>query len=68
VTDWPFSCYFLWPYKYQPFVYTYWHNRRELGWGSVGFADGHAAFLRATTNDPDFQRGPDWTFIHSDRR
>jgi prepilin-type N-terminal cleavage/methylation domain-containing protein/prepilin-type processing-associated H-X9-DG protein len=52
-----------WP---QPMIYSYWHNKRELGWSNVLFVDGHVQYLRANYNKPDFQHGPGWTVIYSD--
>jgi hypothetical protein len=68
VMDFPLITYFQWADYHRVFMYFYWHHRKELGWGSAGFADGHASFVRVSNNNPDFQRGPDWTFIYSDRR
>jgi prepilin-type N-terminal cleavage/methylation domain-containing protein len=52
-----------WP---QPMVYSYWHNKKELGWSNVLFVEGHIQFLKATYNQPDFQHGPAWTVVYND--
>jgi prepilin-type processing-associated H-X9-DG protein len=49
-----------------PFEKTYWHNKRQLGFGGGAFVDGHVAYLQVTLDKPDFQRGNGWTFIFND--
>ena len=46
-----------------PFQYSYWHSDNELGWGNVAFLDNHIDYMRATYDKPDFQNGPNWTFL-----
>ena len=58
-----FTWYGAWP---QPMIYSYWHNKKELGWSNVLFVDGHLQYLRATYNKPDFQHGADWTMVYND--
>jgi prepilin-type processing-associated H-X9-DG protein len=48
------------------FQYTYWHDRKRLGFGNVAFVDSHVEYLQATRNQPDFQRGEKWTFVFDD--
>lgn len=48
------------------FQMAYWHDSKRLGYGNVGFTDGHVEYLQATRNKPDFQRGPTWTFVYDD--
>jgi prepilin-type N-terminal cleavage/methylation domain-containing protein/prepilin-type processing-associated H-X9-DG protein len=60
--DFAFNCYFL---GWVPFQSMYWHDRKKLGWANVLFVDGHVQYLQATTNNPDFQNGPDWTFLYN---
>jgi prepilin-type N-terminal cleavage/methylation domain-containing protein len=50
----------------RPFQYMKWHNRHRIGDGNVMFVDQHVDYLRATPNKPDFQRGPNWSFVYSD--
>lgn len=49
--------------KTQPFQHAYWHHDTVIGWGNVGFVDGHVAYLRAFPDKPDFQNGPGYTFL-----
>ncbi|MEN9674557.1 MAG: hypothetical protein RIS76_453 [Verrucomicrobiota bacterium] len=63
----PFSCW-GWPVEApgaagMPFQYSYWHKDGELGWGNVGFVDGHVGYHRATQKAPNFQNGRDFTFL-----
>ena len=66
VNDWPFNVHFA---NANEFSKMYWHEKRErgLGWGNVLFVDGHVAFLQATKDRPDFQNGPDWSFVYDAR-
>lgn len=45
VEDRSASTYFL---NYNPLYKSYWHNRKELGWGNAAFVDGHVAYIIAT--------------------
>lgn len=61
-------CAFGWPIsapgaKGKPFQASYWHHDKKLGLGNVLFVDGHIQFLQATYDQPDFQNGPNWTFV-----
>ena len=58
-----FNWYGAWP---APMTYSYWHNRKELGWANLLFVDGHLQYLKATLNKPDFQHGPTWTVVYND--
>ncbi|MCZ7638640.1 MAG: DUF1559 domain-containing protein [Verrucomicrobia bacterium] len=49
-----------------PATYAYWHHKKQLGWANIMFVDGHAQYLQATHNKPDFQHGPNWTVVYSD--
>lgn len=40
-----------------------WHDKRRHGYGNLLFVDGHVAYFRATEDKPDFQNGPEWTFV-----
>jgi prepilin-type N-terminal cleavage/methylation domain-containing protein/prepilin-type processing-associated H-X9-DG protein len=65
--DFSFNCYFefiRWGRK--TFQYMYWHDKKRLGYGNVLFVDTHVGYYQATTNQPDFQHGSDWSFIYSD--
>jgi prepilin-type processing-associated H-X9-DG protein len=65
--DFAFGMYGWWPMlpgaADTGFQKAYWHHPTEIGWGNVAFVDGHVEYFRATYNEPDFQNGPDWTFI-----
>ncbi len=50
----------------KPFEVSYWHDKKRLGYGGAAFVDGHVAYLHVTRDQPDFQRGTGWTFVHSD--
>ena len=57
----------MWTHYYQedPFKISYWHNKKELGWGNAVFVDGHTGYIQVTNDNPDFQKGPDWTFTYN---
>ena len=61
-SGWPFNCYF---FSWNPFQYAFWHDSDELGWANVCFVDNHVAYLRASRTNPDYQHGPNWTFIYN---
>jgi prepilin-type N-terminal cleavage/methylation domain-containing protein len=50
----------------RPFQYMKWHHRGRIGDGNVMFVDQHVDYLRVTPNKPDFQRGPNWSFVYND--
>ncbi len=64
--DTSFNAYFLYPSSGKVFEYMYWHNKSAIGYGNVLFTDSHVSYLQAAA-DPDFQRGPGWSFVWSDR-
>jgi len=49
-----------------PFEFSYWHDKKRLGYGGAAFVDGHVAYVGVTRDKPDFQRGNGWTFIYDD--
>lgn len=63
VNDNSFNCYFL---DNKPFQYLYWHDTKNLGYGNVAFVDQHVEYLCAKNNAPNFQQGPNWSFIYND--
>jgi prepilin-type N-terminal cleavage/methylation domain-containing protein/prepilin-type processing-associated H-X9-DG protein len=63
--DQAFSVWFLYGTSGMPFEYIYWHDKR-LGYGNVLFVDSHVSYFQATFNQPDFQRGPTWSFVWDD--
>ena len=63
VNDFSFNCFFN---NSRPFEAMYWHNNHTLGYGNVAFADQHVQYLSAQLNSPNFQQGPNWSFIYSD--
>jgi prepilin-type N-terminal cleavage/methylation domain-containing protein/prepilin-type processing-associated H-X9-DG protein len=64
--DFSFNCYFQYTTFGGVFQYMYWHNKTSLGYGNVLFVDAHVGYHQATHDKPDFQRGPNWTFIYND--
>jgi prepilin-type N-terminal cleavage/methylation domain-containing protein/prepilin-type processing-associated H-X9-DG protein len=65
--DFSFNCYFeyvRWGRKV--FQYTYWHDKKRLGYGNVLFVDSHVGYYQATTDKPDFQHGSAWSFVYND--
>ena len=65
VADASFSCY---GFGMDPFLYYFWHNREEMGWGNVAFVDLHIKYMMATNYDPyaiggDYLSGKDYTFL-----
>jgi prepilin-type N-terminal cleavage/methylation domain-containing protein len=48
------------------FQYMYWHNLKNLGWGSAGFVDGHAQYLCTTGSVAYRSDDRTWSFIFSD--
>ncbi len=48
------------------FQYSYWHDKKRLGFGNNAFVDTHVEYQQATQNAPDFQRGAGWTFVFDD--
>lgn len=42
-----------------------WHDKKRTGYGNLLFVDGHVNYFQATENKPDFQNGPDWTFVYN---
>ena len=59
VNDFSFNVHF---WNYPVFEYSYWHDKKRLGYGNVAFVDAHVAYLQATRVNPDFQSGPNWSF------
>lgn len=49
------------------FQYMYWHAAKIVGYGVIGYVDGHAEpkLTGVTKTHDDFQNGPDWTFIYN---
>jgi prepilin-type N-terminal cleavage/methylation domain-containing protein/prepilin-type processing-associated H-X9-DG protein len=64
--DFAFNCYFEYQRWRGVFQYMYWHRKKDLGYANVLFIDSHVGYYQATTRNPDFQRGPAWTFIYND--
>jgi len=64
--DFAFNCYFEFSSRKSVFLYMYWHDKKRLGAGNVLFADSHVGYYLATTDKPDFQRGPGWSFVYND--
>lgn len=65
--DYTCNCYFTFVNNgYEPFQYTYWHNRGKLGYGNILFVDTHVAYLQVTAKLNEFQRGINWSFIATD--
>jgi prepilin-type N-terminal cleavage/methylation domain-containing protein/prepilin-type processing-associated H-X9-DG protein len=63
VRDWSNSAYLG---GYDPYFYLYWHNKKELGCGNMGFVDGHAAYIQVKRT-PSYQYGSDWSFYYNQR-
>jgi prepilin-type N-terminal cleavage/methylation domain-containing protein len=64
--DFSFNAYFLYTSTRQVFEYMYWHDKSTLGYGNVLSADSHVSYLQAAA-EPDFQRGPGWSFVWNDQ-
>ncbi len=64
--DFSFNCYFEFASRKKVFQYMYWHDKKRLGYGNVLFVDTHVGYYQATTNQPDFQHGSDWSFVYND--
>jgi prepilin-type N-terminal cleavage/methylation domain-containing protein/prepilin-type processing-associated H-X9-DG protein len=64
--DFAFNCYFEYTRWRGVFQYMYWHHKDQLGYANVLFVDSHVGYYQATTRNPDYQRGPQWTFIYND--
>jgi len=64
--DFSFNCYFEWSFRKKVFQYMYWHDKKRLGYGNVLFVDSHVGYHQATTDKPDFQHGPSWSFVYND--
>jgi prepilin-type N-terminal cleavage/methylation domain-containing protein/prepilin-type processing-associated H-X9-DG protein len=64
-SDFSFNAYFDYGRTSAVFNYMYWHHTTKLGYGNVLFVDSHVSYLHAEPQ-PDFQRGPDWSFIYND--
>ncbi|MFI4911949.1 MAG: type II secretion system protein [Sedimentisphaeraceae bacterium JB056] len=72
VGDSPAVCY---SGNYDPFMYAYWHNKKENGWANTLFVDLHINYQQMTNRDPetgvrttgqqDFQHGTGWTFVYN---
>ena len=69
VADWSFSSLYFMAGSTGglPWTYGYWHDKKEAGWGNVGFQDGHVGYLQGTLDEdnPDYQKGREWTFLHN---
>jgi prepilin-type N-terminal cleavage/methylation domain-containing protein len=63
VNDFSFNVHLV---KMKVFHRAYWHNKSDLGWGNLAFVDTHVAHKKATEDKPDFQNGPDWSFLYND--
>lgn len=63
VNDNSVNCYFQ---NNKPFEYMYWHDAKNLGYGNVAFVDQHVEYLCARNDRPNFQQGPNWSFIYND--
>ncbi len=63
LNDFSFNCFFM---NNSPFEYMYWHDKSTLGFGNVVFTDQHVEYLSAQLNQPNFQQGPNWSFIYDD--
>ncbi|HZQ47211.1 MAG TPA: prepilin-type N-terminal cleavage/methylation domain-containing protein [Verrucomicrobiae bacterium] len=63
LNDFSFNCFFE---NNSPFEYMYWHDKKTLGFGNVAFVDQHVEYLCAKNNHPNFQQGPNWSFIYDD--
>jgi prepilin-type N-terminal cleavage/methylation domain-containing protein/prepilin-type processing-associated H-X9-DG protein len=63
--DFAFNCYFEYPRWGDVFQYMYWHDKSRLGFANVLFVDSHVGHYRATTDNPDFQHGPGWSFVYN---
>src|SRR6185436_13787545 len=61
--DFAFNCYFEFASRRQVFQYMYWHDRYKVGAGNILFVDSHVGSGYATTDKPNFQNGPFWTFV-----
>jgi prepilin-type N-terminal cleavage/methylation domain-containing protein/prepilin-type processing-associated H-X9-DG protein len=64
--DFAFNCYFEYQRWAGVFQYMYWHDKTRLGMANVLFVDSHVGHHQATTNNPDFQHGPGWSFVYND--
>ena len=64
--DFAFNCYFEWASRKSVFQYMYWHDKKRLGFANVLFVDSHVGYYQATTDKPDFQHGPSWSFVWND--
>jgi hypothetical protein len=63
VNDFSFNCFFE---NNNAFESMFWHDQSKLGYGNVSFVDQHVEYLCARFNQPNFQQGPNWSFIYSD--
>lgn len=45
------------------FMFSYWHNKKKLGYGNVAFVDSHVEYLEATHHSTNWQNGKNWTFV-----
>ncbi len=63
--DTSFNADFLYARSGDVFEYMYWHNTSAPGYGNVLFVDSHVSYRQATA-EPDFQRGPGWSFVWND--
>jgi len=64
--DFAANCYFEWASRRSVFQYMYWHDKQRLGFGNALFVDSHVNYFQATTDKPDFQHGPSWSFVWND--
>lgn len=64
--DFAFNCYFEWQTRKSVFQFMYWHDKKRVGGGNALFVDAHVGYNFATTDKPDFQRGPGWSFVYND--
>lgn len=63
VNDFAFNVHLM---RMKVFHRAYWHNKKQLGWGNLAFVDTHVSYHQATEDQPDFQRGRDWSFLYND--
>ena len=59
---------------FDPYLFAYWHNKKENGWANVLFVDQHVDLMHITNKNPetsqrdvtyDYQHGPGWDFVYN---
>ncbi len=63
VNDYPVNVHFL---DVVVFQFSYWHDKKRLGWGNVAFVDSHVQYMEGTHHAPDWQHGANWTYVFND--